>query len=54
MIEKYHDLKKIYYKREKEYILIYYLKNINIYVKECEVIEILSDDIEELKPGFVI
>ena len=52
MIEKYNDLKKIYYKTEKEYILIYYLKKMNNYLKECKVIEVLSDDNEAFEHRF--
>ena len=52
MFEKYHDLKKIYYKTEKEYILIYYLKKIKNYLKECKVIEVLSGDIEAFEDRF--
>ena len=44
MIEKYHELKEKYYKTENEYILINYLKKICVYLKECGVIEILTDD----------
>ena len=52
MIEKYHESKEKYYKTENEYILINYLKKICVYLKECEVIEIISDDIESFETRF--
>ena len=52
MLEKYHYLKQKYFKTDKEYNLIYYLKKIIIYLKECTVIEILSDDKEAFKNRF--
>ena len=41
MIEKYYMLEEV--KGEKEYILYFYLEEIFRYLKECEVMEVLSD-----------
>ena len=46
MFEKYYELEKKYLKTEQQYILYYYLKEITSYLKECEVMELLSDHIE--------
>ena len=45
MIKKYFNLEEKYYKSEKEHIIYYYLKEIIRYLKECEVMEVLSDHI---------
>ena len=44
MIKKYHNLEEN--NGEKEFILYYYLKEIISYLKECEVMEVLSDHVE--------
>ena len=46
MIKKYFNLEEKYIKSEKEYIIYYYLKEIIRYLKECEVMEVLSDHID--------
>ena len=46
MIEKYFELEKKYLKSEKKFIIYYYLKEIIRHLKECEVMEVLSDHID--------
>ena len=46
MCEKYFNLEEKYIKSENEFIIYYYLKEIIRYLKECEVMEVLSDHID--------
>ena len=52
MFEKYYDFKKILQNRKRIYSYLLSQKKIKNYLKECKVIEVLSDDIEAFETRF--